>query len=300
MTAAPVNVDGGYVRQLPEGDATLTSEWLDSLDEVIDAHGTGTARMVLTRLLHWASEKNVGYPPSRSTPYLNSIPPADQPPCPSDIALERRIEALVRWNAAVMVSRANARSEGIGGHLSTPASATCLYEMGFNHFFRGKDGGAGDQVFFQGHATPGIYARAYLEGRLSEEQVDGFRREIGGGGLSSYPHPRLMPAFWEFPTVSMGLGPINAIYQARFLRYMQARGIAKESDQRVWCFLGDGETDEPESLGAISLAGREELSNLVFVINCNLQRLDGPVHGNGKIIQVLETIFRGAGWNVVK
>ncbi|MGH9178496.1 MAG: pyruvate dehydrogenase (acetyl-transferring), homodimeric type [Acidimicrobiales bacterium] len=294
-------VDGGFARQLPEGDAGLTGEWLESLDEVIDAHGTGTARMVLTRLLHWASEKNVGYPPSRTTPYLNSIPPAEQPPCPSDVALERRIEALVRWNAAVMVSRANARSEGIGGHLSTPASATCLYEMGFNHFFTGKeDGGAGDQIFFQGHATPGIYARAFLEGRLGEAQVDRFRREVGGGGLSSYPHPRLMPEFWEFPTVSMGLGPINAIYQARFNRYLAQRGIADTSASTVWCFLGDGECDEPETLGALSIAAREQLDNLIFVVNCNLQRLDGPVRGNGKIIQELEAAFRGAGWNALK
>jgi pyruvate dehydrogenase E1 component len=297
----PVKLDGGFARQLPDVDAALTGEWADSLDAVIDTHGAPAARLVLTRLLHRASERDMRFPTGVSTPYLNSIPPGDEPSYPGEVALERRIEGLVRWNAAVMVTRANAQSDGIGGHLSTPASAACLYEMGFNHFFQGKnDGRAGDQVFFQGHATPGIYARAFLEGRLTEAQLDGFRREIDGGGLSSYPHPRLMPEFWEFPTVSMGLGPINSIYQARFNRYLAQRGIVDTSRSTVWCFLGDGECDEPETLGALSLAAREGLDNLIFVVNCNLQRLDGPVRGNGKIIQELEAVFRGAGWNVAK
>jgi len=284
-----------WTRQLPQVDPGLSQEWLDSLDDVVDAHGPGAARVLVSRLTERAGGREV------STPYVNTIPAADEPTYPGDVAAEARIEALVRWNAAAMVTRANLRSDGIGGHLSTPASATSLYEMGYNHFFRGRDGGEpGDQVFFQGHATPGIYARAFLEGRLGEDELDRFRREIGGGGLSSYPHPRLMPDFWEFPTVSMGLGPINAIYQARFNRYLAHRGIADTSRSHVWCFLGDGECDEPESLGALSIAAREGLDNLVFVVNCNLQRLDGPVRGNGKVIQELESVFRGAGWNVVK
>ncbi|MGH9153201.1 MAG: pyruvate dehydrogenase (acetyl-transferring), homodimeric type [Acidimicrobiales bacterium] len=289
-----------FARQVPDADAALTEEWVDSLDAVVAAHGPGGARLLLSRLLRSAGQRDVGFPAPLTTPYLNSIPADDEPPCPSDLVLERRIEALVRWNAAVMVTRANAREEGIGGHLSTPASATCLYEIGFNHFFRGKDGGGGDQVYFQGHATPAVYARAFLEGRLDEDQVDGFRRELGGRGLSSYPHPRLMPEFWEFPTVSMGLGPISAIYQARFNRYLAHRGIADTAGSNVWCFVGDGECDEPETLGALSIAAREGLDNLIFVVNCNLQRLDGPVRGNGKIVQELEGVFRGAGWNVVK
>ena len=301
MNPVRSQLNGGYADQLPEADAGLTDEWSDSLNAVVDAHGTSGARLVLSRLLHWATENEVGFPATVGSPYVNSIPPADEPAYPGDVALERRIEGMVRWNAAVMVLRANALSEGIGGHLSTPASATCLYEMGFNHFFRGKDDGAvGDQVFFQGHASPGVYARAFLEGRLDEDQLDHFRREIGGGGLSSYPHPRLMPEFWEFPTVSMGLGPISAIYQARFNRYLADRGIIDTSAARVWCFIGDGECDEPETLGALSIASREHLDNLIFVVNCNLQRLDGPVRGNGKIIQELEAVFRGAGWNVAK
>ncbi|MEY2475437.1 MAG: pyruvate dehydrogenase component, partial [Actinomycetota bacterium] len=235
------------------------------------------------------------------TPYLNTIPPDLEPWFPGDEHIERRIRAYIRWNAAVMVTRANTLSEGIGGHLSTYASSASLYEVGFNHFFRGKDDGQfGDQIYYQGHAAPGIYARAFLEGRFTEDQLDHFRMEVGGGGLSSYPHPRLMPDFWEFPTVSMGLGPINAIYQARFNRYLLNRRIADTSRGKVWCFMGDGESDEPESLGALSLAAREQLDNLIFVVNCNLQRLDGPVRGNGKIIQELEAVFRGAGWNVIK
>jgi pyruvate dehydrogenase E1 component len=252
------------------------------------------------KLLERAREQQVGFPATVSSPYVNTIPPDQEPWFPGDEYIERRIRAYIRWNAAAMVVRANKRADGIGGHLATFASSASLYEVGFNHFFRGKDDGHGDQVFFQGHAAPGIYARAYMEGRLTEEQLDNFRTEVGGKGLPSYPHPRLMPDFWEFPTVSMGLGPLNAIYQARFNRYLLHRRIADTSRSRVWCFLGDGECDEPESLGALSLAGREQLDNLVFVVNCNLQRLDGPVRGNGKIIQELETVFRGAGWNVIK
>ncbi len=297
----PTKLDSGFARQLPDVDAGLTDEWVDSLDAVIDSHGPTAARMVLTRLLHRAAERDMGFPTRRDTPYLNSISPGDEPDYPGEVALERRIEGLVRWNAAVMVTRANILSDGIGGHLSTPASAACLYEMGFNHFFRGKDEGkGGDQVFFQGHATPGIYARAFLEGRLTEDQLDHFRREIDGRGLPSYPHPRLMSDFWEFPTVSMGLGPLNAIYQARFNRYLAQRDMVDTSAAKVWCFLGDGESDEPETLGALSIAAREGLDNLIFVVNCNLQRLDGPVRGNSKIIQELESVFRGAGWNVAK
>ncbi|MBV8301821.1 MAG: pyruvate dehydrogenase (acetyl-transferring), homodimeric type, partial [Candidatus Dormibacteraeota bacterium] len=236
-----------------------------------------------------------------STPYINTIPPDQETWFPGDEEMERRIRRIVRWNAAAMVTRANHKSDGIGGHLSTYASAASLYEVGFNHFFKGKDDGRpGDQIYYQGHAAPGMYSRAYLEGRVTEEQMDNFRQEAGGNGLSSYPHPRLMPDFWEFPTVSMGLGPLNAVYQARFNRYLYNRQIADTSDSRVWCFLGDGECDEPESLGALSLAAREQLDNLIFVVNCNLQRLDGPVRGDGKVIQELEGIFRGAGWNVLK
>src|SRR4051812_17402658 len=257
----------------------------------------------MLKLLERARERQVGVPGLRSTDYINTIPPEREPWFPGDEDIERRIRAYVRWNAAIMVSRAN-KTVGVGGHIATYASAASLYEVGFNHFFRGKDlaSGMGDQVFFQGHGSPGIYARAYLEGRLTEQQLDGFRQELShpGGGLPSYPHPRLMPDFWEFPTVSMGLGPLNAIYQARFNRYLLNREIEDTSNSRVWAFLGDGEMDEPEALGAIGVAAREELDNLTFVINCNLQRLDGPVRGNGKIIQELEAYFRGAGWNVIK
>ncbi len=246
-----------------------------------------------------AHELGVGIPATVRTPYVNTIPLGDEQAeywFPGDLELERRIRAFIRWNAAVMVVKANAAADGIGGHLATFASSAALYDVGFNHFFRGKDDGtAGDAVYFQGHAAPGIYARAYLEGRITEHQLDGFRREIAGEGLTSYPHPRLMPDFWEYPTVSMGLGPINSLYQARFNRYLHHRQLDDTSASRVWCFLGDGETDEPETLGAISLAGREGLDNLTWVVNCNLQRLDGPVRGNGKIIQELEAVFRGAG-----
>jgi len=270
---------------------------------VVRTRGRARARYVMLRLLERAREQQVGVPGLRSTDYINTIPPEREPWFPGDEYVERRIRAYIRWNAAVMVSRANRPGMGVGGHIATYASAASLYEVGFNHFFRGKDHGeSGDQVFFQGHAAPGIYARAFLEGRLTETQLNGFRQELShpGGGLPSYPHPRLMPDFWEFPTVSMGLGAIDAIYQARFNRYLLAREIKDTSRSHVWAFLGDGEMDEPEALGAIGLAAREELDNLTFVINANLQRLDGPVRGNGKIIQELEASFRGAGWNVIK
>ncbi len=291
----------GFVHQLPDIDPGETKEWLESLDAVVDVHGKTRARYLLSSLLERARELQVSFPATVSTPYVNTIPPEQEPWFPGDDHVERRIRAYIRWNAAVMVIRANKHAEGIGGHLATFASSASLYEVGFNHFFRGKDDGqAGDHVYIQGHATPGIYARAFMEGRLSEDDLDHFRREIGRSGLSSYPHPRLMPDFWEFPTVSMGLGPINSIYHARFNRYLQNRRIDDTSQSRVWAFLGDGECDEPETLGALSLASRERLDNLVFVVNCNLQRLYGPVRGNGKIIQELEAVFRGAGWNVIK
>jgi pyruvate dehydrogenase E1 component len=291
----------GFSKQLPDVDPEETAEWLDSFDAVLEGEGKTRAQFLLMKLLERAREQQVGLPAQVSTPYINTIPSDQEPWFPGDEHIERRIRAFIRWNAAVMVSRANTRASGIGGHLATFASSAALYEVGFNHFFKGKDDGQpGDQVYFQGHAAPGIYARAFLEGRLTTEHLDRFRMEIGGGGLSSYPHPRLMPEFWEFPTVSMGLSPINAIYQARFNRYLLNRQIADTSRARVWCFVGDGETDEPESLGALSIAAREQLDNLTFVVNCNLQRLDGPVRGNGKIIQELEAVFRGAGWNVIK
>ena len=291
----------GVSHQLPDSDPVETSEWLDAFDDVVDEHGRTRARYLLMRVLERARQKHVDFPATVSSPYVNTIPSDEEPDFPGDEYLERRIRAFIRWNAAVMVVRANVRSEAIGGHLSTYASSASLYEVGFNHFFRGKDGGRpGDQVYFQGHASPGIYARAFVEGRLSEEQLDNFRFEVGVQGLSSYPHPRLMPDFWEYPTVSMGLGPINAIAQAHVSRYLHARGMADTSDSRVWCFVGDGEFDEPETIGALGMAGREHLDNLVFVVNCNLQRLDGPVRGNGKVIQEFEALFRGAGWNVIK
>jgi pyruvate dehydrogenase E1 component len=296
-------ISDGLPTQLPDVDPDETREWLDSFNSVVKTHGRTRARYIMLRLLEAAREQQVGVPGLRSTDYINTIPPEREPWFPGDEYVERRIRAYIRWNAAVMVSRANRPGLGVGGHIATYASAASLYEVGFNHFFHGKDHGeSGDQVFFQGHAAPGIYARAMLEGRLTEHQLDGFRQELShpGGGLPSYPHPRLMPDFWEFPTVSMGLGAIDAIYQARFNRYLLARRLKDTSRSHVWAFLGDGETDEPEVLGAIGLAAREELDNLTFVINCNLQRLDGPVRGNGKIIQELEAFFRGAGWNVIK
>ncbi|MBK5221350.1 MAG: pyruvate dehydrogenase (acetyl-transferring), homodimeric type [Acidimicrobiia bacterium] len=291
----------GFVQQLPDIDPGETEEWMASLDAVVSTYGPTRARYLLSKLLVRARELQVGVPASVSTPYVNTIPPEEEPWFPGDEDVERRIRAMIRWNAAVMVIKANHAAEGIGGHLSTYASSAALYEVGFNHFFRGKDDGlSGDQIYFQGHAAPGIYARAFLERRLDESHLDNFRREIAGGGLSSYPHPRLMPDFWEYPTVSMGLGPINSIYQARFNRYLEHRRLEDAGNSRVWCFIGDGEVDEPETLGSISLAAREHLDNLTWVVNCNLQRLDGPVRGNGKIIQELEAIFRGAGWNVIK
>ncbi len=284
-----------------ELDATETREWLDSLDYVLQSGGPAKVARLLRELTIHARQNGVKLPFTANTPYINTISAEEQVLMPGSPDLERRIKSLVRWNAAAMVVRANKAEEGIGGHISTFASAATLYEVGFNHFFRGHEDGDGDVIFFQGHAAPGIYARAYLEGRIDETHLGNFRRELQpGGGLSSYPHPWLMPEFWEYPTVSMGLGPIMAIYQARFMRYLEDRGLKPPSQSKVWAFLGDGETDEPEALGAITLPAREKLDNLVFVINCNLQRLDGPVRGNGQIIQELEAAFRGAGWNVIK
>ena len=277
-------------------------EWLESLDSVLQGSGPEVAREILERLRAHAKVVGLDLPFTANTPYVNTIPESAQSPFPGDQQLERRIKSLVRWNALAMVVRANRVEHNIGGHISTYASAAALYEVGFNHFFRARTPEfEGDTIYFQGHASPGIYARAYLEGRFTDQQLENFRRELKpGGGLSSYPHPWLMPDFWEFPTVSMGLSPLMAIYQARFNRYLVNRGLKPKTDAKVWAFLGDGETDEPESLGAIGLASREKLDNLIFVVNCNLQRLDGPVRGNGQIIQELEAAFRGAGWNVIK
>jgi pyruvate dehydrogenase E1 component len=286
-----------------ELDATEAREWLDSLDYVLQTGGPAKVARLLRDLTIHARQNGVKLPFTANTPYLNTISADDQSLMPGSPDIERRIKSLVRWNAAAMVVRANKAEEGIGGHISTFASAATLYEVAFNHFFRGHGEGAGDGdvIFFQGHAAPGVYARAFLEGRIDETHLENFRRETKPeGGLSSYPHPWLMPNFWEYPTVSMGLGPLMAIYQARFMRYLEDRGLKPKSDAKVWAFLGDGETDEPEALGAITLPAREKLDNLIFVVNCNLQRLDGPVRGNGQIIQELEAAFRGAGWNVVK
>jgi pyruvate dehydrogenase E1 component len=291
------------VDQLVDIDPTETAEWQASFDAALEHAGPVRARYLMLKLLQRAHEKQIGLSSLRNTDYINTISPEHEPEFPGDEAIERRIRQYIRWNAAMLVHRAQRPGVGVGGHISTYASSASLYEVGFNHFFRGIDHpGGGDQIFFQGHASPGMYARAFLEGRLSDKQLDGFRQEVShpGGGLSSYPHPRLMPEFWQFPTVSMGIGPINAIYQARFNRYLQNRGIKDTSQQHVWAFLGDGEVDEVDTLGAIGLASREGLDNLTFVINCNLQRLDGPVRGNGKIIQELESTFIGAGWNVIK
>jgi pyruvate dehydrogenase E1 component len=289
-----------FGEQLPDSDPQETQEWIEALEDVIEQSPT-RARFLLHRLIRVARTKNVGLASLTSTPYINTIPPEQEPEFPGDEELERRIRRIIRWNAAAIITRANKKFEGIGGHISTYASAASLFEVGFNHFFRGKDAeGHGDLIFYQGHAAPGIYARAFLEGRLTEQQLDAFRREAFEDGLSSYPHARLMPDFWEYPTVSMGLSPLVAVYQARFNRYLQKRGITDTSEQRIWCFVGDGEMDEPESTAGLSIAAREQLDNLIFVVNCNLQRLDGPVRGNGKIIQELESIFRGAGWHVIK
>src|SRR3954453_227997 len=284
-----------------ELEALEQREWRESLDYVIQQGDLDRVHRLLSSLRNHARAAGVSLPFSAVTPYINTIRTEEQTPLPGSQEIERRIKSLVRWNAMAMVVRGNRASDGIGGHISTYASAATLYEVGFNHFFKGKNKDAGDIIYFQGHASPGIYARAFLEGRIPVEKLHNFRRELAaGGGLSSYPHPWLMPDFWEYPTVSMGLGPIMSIYQARFNRYLEDRGLKKTAGSKVWAFLGDGETDEPESLGAISLAARERLDNLIFVINCNLQRLDGPVRGNGQIIQELEAIFRGAGWNVIK
>ena len=283
-------------------DPSEIQEWLESLDSVLQSSGPEVASYILERLRAHAKVVGIEIPFTAKTPYVNTIPHSLQAPFPGDQQLERRIKSLVRWNAIAMVVRANREEHNIGGHISTYASAATLYEVGFNHFFRARTPEfEGDTVYFQGHAAPGIYARAFLEGRLSPEKLENFRRELKpGGGLSSYPHPWLMPDFWEFPTVSMGLSPLMAIYQARYNRYLEDRGLKPVTDAKVWAYLGDGETDEPESLGAITLAAREKLDNLIFVVNCNLQRLDGPVRGNGQIIQELESAFRGAGWNVIK
>jgi pyruvate dehydrogenase E1 component len=286
----------------PDTDPEETREWLDSLEYVLEAKGTERATYLFERLRDRLAGRGAPVSAALNTPYINTIPAAQEPPYPGNLEIERRIRSYVRWNAMAMVVKANKQHSGIGGHISTFASAATLYEVAFNHFFRGKDAPqGGDQVYFQGHAAPGMYARGFVEGRLPEEALHNFRRELSGGeGLSSYPHPWLLPDYWEFPSVSMGLSPIMSIYQARFNRYLQDRGLKDTSQQRVWAFVGDGETDEPESLGAITLASREQLDNLIWVVNCNLQRLDGPVRGNGKIIQELEAIFRGAGWNVIK
>ncbi len=297
------NGDRSTNRAAPvDDDPAETQEWLDALNSLIQARGEDRARFILTELKHRANVSGVHVPFTANTPYINTVPVSKQPLFPGNRDIERRLKSLVRWNAMAMVVRANKKDGTLGGHIATFASSATLYEVGLNHFFRGPDHPDGaDQVYFQGHASPGIYARSFLEGRLGEEKLLHFRQELAaGGGLSSYPHPWLMPDFWQFPTVSMGLGPIMAIYQARFNRYLEHRGLATTAGQHVWCFMGDGESDEPESLGALTLASREGLDNLIFVINCNLQRLDGPVRGNGKIIQELEAAFRGAGWNCVK
>jgi len=278
-----------------------TREWRDALDDVVKYEGPERASFLLMELAKHATGARLRLPTAITTPFCNTIAPAEEKMLAGDLFMERRIRSLVRWNALAMVMRANEKEDGLGGHISSFSSSATLYDVGYNHFFRGTGAGhPGDLVFYQGHSAPGMYARSFLEGRLTEEQLDNFRREVGGRGLSSYPHPWLMPDYWQFPTVSMGLGPIQAIYQARVMKYQQNRGLVDHGDREVWCFIGDGECDEPETLGAISLAGREGMGNLNFVINCNLQRLDGPVRGNGKIIQELEGIFRGAGWNVIK
>ncbi len=287
--------------ELPDTDPVETREWLESVDAVVESDGRERMSFLLDQAIDHAQEYGVKVSAGLSTPYVNTIPVDEEPALPGDQELERIVTALVRWNAIAIVLQANAESTELGGHIASYQSAETLYEVGFNHFWRARsESHGGDLVYMQGHSSPGIYARAFLEGRLSEDQLRRFRQEVGGGGLSSYPHPWLMPEFWQFPTVSMGLGPLMAIYQARFMKYLVARGVVEQADRKVWAFMGDGEMDEPESMGAISLAGREKLDNLIFVVNCNLQRLDGPVRGNGKIIQELETNFTGAGWNVIK
>jgi pyruvate dehydrogenase E1 component len=285
----------------PDTDPQETQEWLDALEAVLEFEGADRAHYLLERLIDKARRSGAHIPHSATTAYVNTIPLTQQEPYPGNRALENRIKSFIRWNAMAMVVQANRKATEIGGHIASFASAASLFDVGFNHFFHAtSESQEGDLIFFQGHSAPGIYARAFLEGRLSEEDLNGFRQEVDGHGLSSYPHPWLMPNFWQFPTVSMGLGPLMSIYQARFMRYLADRGLSNMGDRKVWAFMGDGEMDEPESLGAISLAGRERLDNLVHVVNCNLQRLDGPVRGNGKIIQELESVYRGAGWNVIK
>jgi pyruvate dehydrogenase E1 component len=299
MSAVPDEVMK-YVAAEKDDDPQETGEWLEALDGVISAVGPDRAHYLIEKQIEFARVHGEHLPFSANTPYINTIPVSRQVPIPGDQDLEHRIRSYTRWNAIAMVLRAG-KDTNVGGHIASFASAATLYDVGYNHFWHApSDKHGGDLVFVQGHSSPGVYSRAFLLGRLTEGQLDNFRQEVGGEGISSYPHPWLMPDFWQFPTVSMGLGPIMAIYQARFMKYLQARGIVKTEGRKVWAFLGDGETDEPESLGAIGMAGRERLDNLVFVINCNLQRLDGPVRGNGKIIQELESEFRGAGWNVIK
>ena len=289
------------MENLPDYDPQETREWLEALESVLDNEGPERAHYLISQLINKARLAGTDLPFSANTPYLNSIPLDKEERSTGNHELEHRLRALMRWNAMAIVLNANKDSSELGGHIASFASAATLYDVGFNHFFHGKtDTHGGDLVYFQGHSSPGMYARAFREGRVSEEQLYKFRQEVDGGGLSSYPHPWLMPDFWQFPTVSMGLGPLMAIYQARFMRYLEHRNLASTEGRKVWAYLGDGETDEPESLGAISMAGRERLDNLIFVVNCNLQRLDGPVCGNGKIIQELEGVFRGAGWHVIK
>ena len=289
------------VRNNEDIDPVETKEWLESLSAVLDNDGKNRAQFLIKQLIEHSYKEGSDLVLSRNTPYINTIKPEEERRSPGDQNLERKIRSLIRWNAAAMVVRANKKNPELGGHIGTFASAATLYDIGMNHFWRAKNNKfGGDLIYFQGHSAPGMYARAFLEGRITAKQLDNFRQEVNPGGLSSYPHPWLMPKFWQFPTVSMGLGPIMSIYQARFTKYLINRGLLKDEGRKIWCFLGDGETDEPESLGAIGLAAREKLDNLIFVVNCNLQRLDGPVRGNGKIIQELEGIFRGAGWNVIK
>ncbi len=287
--------------EFEDQDPLETQEWLAALDSVTRNVGKGRAAYLLKTLADWAANNGIRLPATITTPFRNTIPPEAEKHMPGDLFMERSIRSLVRWNALAMVMRANTRDASLGGHISSFSSSATLYDVGFNYFFRGPtDSHLGDLIYYQGHSSPGIYARSFLEGRLTEDQLDNFRREVDGKGLSSYPHPWLMPDYWQFPTVSMGLGPIQAIYQARVLKYLNSRELVEQGDRKVWAFLGDGETDEPESLGSIAMAGREKLDNLIFVVNCNLQRLDGPVRGNGNIIQELEAVFRGAGWNVIK
>src|SRR6056300_617621 len=286
---------------MQDTDPQETREWIEALDAVVRASSPERAGFLLRELAKHATQERLPLPRAITTPFRNTIPVSEEKAMPGDLFMERRIRSLTRWNALAMVMRGNDNDEGLGGHISSFSSSATLYDVGFNYFFRGNENGQlGDLVFFQGHSAPGIYARSFLEGRLSEEQLDNFRRETGSNGLSSYPHPWLMPDYWQFPTVSMGLGPLQAIYQAHVMKYLDSRGQLPMGDRKIWAFLGDGECDEPETLGSIALAGRESLDNLIFVVNCNLQRLDGPVRGNGKIIQELEGVFRGAGWNVIK